>query len=66
MANQDEDYVLRWPRGLFKEEVAELVARRGSLDGWAERCAFLLGDAFASVAPRDEFLAANSAVAHDP
>ncbi len=66
MADHDEDYVLRWPRDLFQQEVSDLVARRRTMDNWADRCAFLLSDAFASAAPRDAFLAANTSVSQDP
>lgn len=52
----DEDYVLRWPVDLFKQELAALLNQRDGLDRWGERCELLLADAFALDTPRETFV----------
>ena len=51
------DYQLIWPRRLFQTEAAALLNNYSKLDDWDSRCELLLEDAFAGVAPRDDFLA---------
>ncbi len=53
--NTSSDYVLRWPRDLFKRETAELLNSRASTSDWNDRCELLLEDAFISAVPRDDF-----------
>lgn len=56
------DYQLVWPRRLFQSEAAALVNNTGKLDDWDGRCELLLEDAFAGIAPRDDFLAESSSL----
>lgn len=53
----DEDYALRWPVDLFKQELAALLNQRDALDGWGGRCDLLLADAFELDTPRETFAA---------
>jgi hypothetical protein len=55
------DYQLVWPRRLFQDEASALLNSRGKLNDWDDRCELLLEDAFAGVAPRDDFLAEGAA-----
>ena len=52
----DEDYALRWPVDLFKQELAALLNQRDALDQWGERCELLLADAFELDTPRETFV----------
>ena len=36
MTGDDDDYLLRWPRDLFKAETARLLDGRGGMSGWIE------------------------------
>lgn len=58
--NPSSDYVLRWPRDLFKRESAELLNSRASTSDWNDRCELLLEDAFISAVPRDDFRGVSS------
>ncbi|MFC7489363.1 MULTISPECIES: hypothetical protein [unclassified Knoellia] len=51
----DEDFVLRWPRALFKAQTADLLNRRQDLSDWSERCELLLEDVFTTTTPLEEF-----------
>lgn len=51
----NEDFVLRWPRLLFKAETADLLNRRQDLRDWSERCELLLEDVFTTTTPLEEF-----------
>lgn len=66
MTEDHDDYVLRWPRQLFKDEVAGLLNKRTRINGWSEACELLLEDAFVDATPRDAFAAAERAVGPDP
>jgi len=66
VAGDHDDYVLRWPRELFKTEVAALVNQRARGQAWSDRCELLLEDAFVDSTPRDEFLTADRAVSDAP
>lgn len=56
-----DDYVLRWPRNLFRTELAALINGRATCTGWTARCEWFLEDAFVGTAPRDSFNAAAQA-----
>ena len=63
MTEDHDDYVLRWPRQLFKDEVAGLLNKRTRINGWSDACELLLEDAFVDETPRDAFTAAERASA---
>jgi hypothetical protein len=60
------DYQLVWPRLLFQTEAAALLNNYSRLDDRDGRCELLLEDAFAGVAPRDDFLALEVSRKEDP
>ena len=66
MTEDHDDYVLRWPRELFKTEIAALVNQRGRGQDWSARCGLTLEDAFVDTTPRDAFTAVGRAVTDDP
>lgn len=67
-----EDYVLRWPRDVFRDRLAELLElptkREGLSSGNADQIEHMLDDAFDSSQPRQDFhnLRAAVAPAQDP
>jgi len=50
----EEDYELRWPRQLLRDELGELVNEPSSAR-WKDRATLTLNDAFTTPAPADEF-----------
>jgi hypothetical protein len=51
----NEDFVLRWPRSLFKAEAADLLNRWQDVRDWSERCEQFLEDVFTTTTPLEEF-----------
>lgn len=52
----NDDYALRWPAGIFADELRRLVNRARPADPeWAGEVELLLEQAFVSAVPRDEF-----------
>ena len=49
------DYVLVWPRELFKVELASLINNEAKYQGWSDRVELFLDDSFAGTVPKDEF-----------
>lgn len=65
VTEEHDDYALRWPRQLFKNETTRLLNDRARITAWSERCSLLLEDAFVNLTPRDDFNSADLG-GHDP
>ena len=56
---ENQNYILRWPPGLFTQEVERLI-RRGEEWGtdrdWVEEVRLLLDQAFESQVPAEDFI----------
>ena len=53
------DFALRWPPGVFADQMAELIRLAGGVRDWQDRVAFALEDAFTGPLARDTFLASS-------